>query len=105
MGFIQPGLFSRSESHRWVRQVSPACPRSSTTWSTPRATSAALAANPAGPAPTTTQSVDRVMARRYGATGPQSGTYVPLSVGLCKQAFRVGDHDAAPACLHQAFLS
>ncbi len=64
IGFIQPGLFSRSEFHRWVRHVSPARPRSSTTWSTPRATSVALAASPAGPAPTTTQSVNWVLARR-----------------------------------------
>jgi hypothetical protein len=54
--FIHPGVFSRNESQRWVRQLSPARSRYRTTCSTPRSASAALAASPAGPAPTTTQS-------------------------------------------------
>jgi hypothetical protein len=56
IGFIQPGLFNRKESQRWVRQVCPTLARSSTRCSTPRVVNAVLAARPAGPAPTKTQS-------------------------------------------------
>ena len=52
--FIQPGVFSRKLSHRWLAQVSPTALRSSTTCSTPASTSARLADKPAAPAPTTT---------------------------------------------------
>jgi hypothetical protein len=52
-----PGMLSRKDSHRWVRQLSPTRPRSRTTCSTPRALRATLVASPAGPAPTRTQSI------------------------------------------------
>src|SRR5512133_3246781 len=57
MVFIQPAVLSRKESQRWARQVPATRSRSSTTWSTPRPARATLAASPAGPAPTTAQSI------------------------------------------------